>query len=181
MASAAIYAISTVSGNQPRMVQISEDAGQTFLFGTPVQINSGNGAITAWDGTTIPAIVGIVRTNGQNLASAGVSNPLHYGSVPNQSSAVNIPVGQPLAYPRCIVETANEDSVFFGQVGPAQTTAATDVGKSYGMTKDTDNHWFVDKTKTGASSVVRVVALDQFDTTRGVWFVFIPADVILIA
>lgn len=176
MASAAMYAISTVSGNQPRIVQIAEGATQTFLFGTPVQLTGGY--VVDWDGVTIPKLIGIVRTNGQNLASAGVADPLHYGSVPYQSGALNIPIGQPLAYPKCVVETANEDSVFYGQFETGITAAITDVGVAYGMAKDADNHWYVDHTNI-ATPVCRVVGISEFDP-RGVFFVFIPADVILI-
>jgi hypothetical protein len=67
------------------------------------------------------------------------------------------------------------DNVFYGQVGPAQTTAASDVGKQYGMTKDADNHWYVDKGKTGVSAVCVITALDTYDTSRGVLFTFLPA------
>jgi hypothetical protein len=67
------------------------------------------------------------------------------------------------------------DTLFYGQVNPNQVTAITDIGKQYGMTKDVDGHWFVDKTKVGAAAVCVITGLDQWDITRGVLFTFLPA------
>jgi hypothetical protein len=189
MASALIQERGTVSGNQNRMQRINEDAAQTFLAGTPLMINSANGALKVWDGATITnGIAGISKEFGANLTTAGVplgttqspSNApmvgggITFGSVQNESAASNLSrpyfndgkTGAVLAIP---------DNVFYGQVGPAQTTAASDVGKQYGMTKDADNHWYVDKGKTGVSAVCVITALDTYDTSRGVLFTFLPA------
>ena len=188
MASALIQERGTVSGNQNRMSRINEDAAQTFLAGTPLMMNNATGALKAWDGVTITAgIAGIGKEFGANLTTAGVplgtsqapSNApmvgggITFGSVQNESAASNLSrpyfndgkTGIVLAIP---------DNVFYGQVGPAQTTAQTDIGKQYGMTKDADNHWYVDKTKTGVSAVCVITALDNWDTTRGVLFTFLP-------
>lgn len=170
MASALIQERGTVSGNQMRMQRLIEDAGQTFLAGTPLMINAANGALKAWDGATIAnGIAGIAKEFGANLASAGVAAQPSFGSVPNESGAGNFTrpyfndgkTGIVLFIP---------DVQYYAQVGPAQTVAATDVGKQYGMTKDADNHWYVDKTKTtvGTNTVWLVVGLDQWDTARGV-------------
>jgi hypothetical protein len=67
------------------------------------------------------------------------------------------------------------DNLFYGQVGPNQTTVITDIGKQYGLTKDVDGHWYVDKNKTGASAVLTITGLDQWDTARGVLFTFLAA------
>ena len=49
-----------------------EEAGQTFLLGTPVQINSSDGGVQAWDGTTLTAgIAGFASQPGQNLGTTG--------------------------------------------------------------------------------------------------------------
>lgn len=183
MASIEIHAVSTVSGNQPRARRIIEDASQTFLPGTPVEVHSTNGAIMEWDGSTVAdAIAGFSLEQANNLSSAGSDpttanpgvQPFERSDVPNEASAVTI--GRPLfADGRIGFEAAAEDTIFRGQVGPSQTTAATDVGVAYGLTKDSDNHWYVDKTKTTVNAVVTVVKLDPWDTTRGVWFVVLPA------
>jgi len=188
MASALIQDRGSVSGNQPRAARPIEDAAQTFLAGTPLMFNPVSGGLKAWDGATIAnGIAGISKEFGANLATAGI--PLNappgttpgqlnvgggqsFGSVPNQPGAVN------LARPyfndgrtECIL--AIPDTLFFGQVGPSSITAITDIGKQYGLTKDVDGHWYVDKTKTGASAVLVVTALDYWDT-RGVLFTFLP-------
>jgi hypothetical protein len=186
MASAEIHSIQSVSGNQPRIRRLPEEAGQTFLPGTPVQIASGDGGLKAWDGVTVAfGIAGFSKEAGNNLAVLGViptaSSPgpqsLTFGSVPFEPAAKNI--GRPLFNDgRQGFEVSAIDTVFLGQVGPAQTTLATDVTKQYGMTLDADGHWYVDKTKTGASAVVEITKLDPNDqsaTPRGVYFVVLPS------
>lgn len=193
MASAEIHSVQTVSGNQARMRRLIEEAGQTFLPGTPVQIAAGDGGLKAWDGTTVAfGIAGFSKEFGQNLAALGVlptaavnpnPQPSTGQAIPFQPSAVSI--SRPLFRDgRQGVEIAVADTVFLGQVGPAQTVVATDVGKQYGMTIDADNHWYVDKTKTAASAVVEVVRLDPNDqsaTPRGVYFVVLPGSAQLVA
>jgi hypothetical protein len=162
------------------MQRIFEDAGQTFLQGTPLQINTADGGLKAWDGVTITnGIAGISKEFGANLTTVGVplgtnvpaqvpsgAGGQTFGSVQNEPAAVNFSrpyfndgmTGIILFIP---------DTVFYAQCGPTQTVATTDRGKQYGMTKDTDGHWYVDKTKTGASAVWLVVGFDQYDTQRG--------------
>lgn len=194
MASQEIHSIQTVSGNQARMRRIIEEAGQTFLSGTPVQVAAGDGGLKAWDGTTVArGIAGFSKEFGNNLAALGVLptaavNPTpqpSFGSVPFEPSAVNIT--RPFFRDgRIGFEVAVEDTVFLGQVGPAQTAAPTDVGVQYGLTIDTDNHWFVDKTKStvGTNTVLTIVKLDPNDqsaTPRGVYFVITTGAQQLIA
>ena len=183
MASAEIHSVQTTSGNQPRMRRIIEEAGQTFLPGTPVQIAAGDGGLKAWDGATVAlGIAGFSKEAGNNLGALGVNptaavNPNAQpsaGSVPFEPSAVSIT--RPFFRDgRIGFESADNDTIFLGQVGPAQTALATDVGKQYGMTIDADNHWYVDKTKStvGTNTVVTIVKLDPNDqsaTPRGVYF-----------
>src|SRR6266849_2711139 len=171
MASAEIHSVQSVSGNQPRMRRIIEDAGQTIVQG----------------------IAGFSKEFGNNLAALGVTptaavNPTPQpssGSVPFEPSAVNIT--RPFFRDgRSGFEVAELDTVFLGQVGPAQTAVASDVGKQYGMTIDADNHWFVDRTKStvGTNTVVTVTRLDPNDqsaTPRGVYFVVTSGAAQLVA
>ena len=189
MATALIQERGTVSGNQNRMTRFNEDAAQTFLAGTPLQINNATGALKAWDGVTISnGIAGICKEFGANLTTAGVplgttqpaSNAPQVGGGITFGSVQNEPAAQNLSRPyfndgKTSVVLAIPDNVFYGQVGPAQTVVATDIGKQYGMTKDADGHWFVDKTKTGVSACVVIVGFDNWDTTRGVLFTFLSA------
>lgn len=196
MASAEIHSIQTVSGNQPRMRRLPEEAGQLFLAGTPVQIAAGDGGVKAWDGVTVAfGIAGFSKEFGKNLAALGVTpqaglnpnpQPSFGGSVPFQPLAVNI--SRPdFRDGRQGFEVAVADTVFLGQVGPAQATVATDVGKQYGMTLDADGHWYVDRTKVGAAAVVEIVRLDPNDqnpigvSSRGVYFIVLPAAAQLVA
>lgn len=191
MASALIQSRGTVSGNQPRIDRLIEDALQTFLAGTPLQINTVDGGLKAWDGVTVTAgLAGISKEFGANLATVGVSlgttapvvgsgipaapGGQTFGSVQNEPGASNF--SRPYFNDgRSGIELCIPDTVFYGQCGPSQTTALTDIGKQYGLTKDVDGHWFVDKTKTGASAVLTVTGLDQWDAARGLLFTFLAA------
>jgi hypothetical protein len=184
VASIEIHSVQTVSGNQARVRRIVEDDLQTFLQGVPVQLDVVDSTIQEWDGVTIlQGIAGFSLSYASNLVTAGVPKTLTFGTVPNETSAVNIPRGAPLNDGRIDFEVASDDTVFRGQVGPAQTLTQANVGKQYGLTKDTDGHWYVDLTKltVGTNTVVTIVKLDPTDqggfplatppaTPRGVYF-----------
>lgn len=177
-----IHAVRTISGNQPDMRRLLEGATQTFLAGTPVTYDptATTGGLKVWGGSDVTDnILGFSAEAASNLTTLGTPKTLSFGSVPNQSSAVNIPRGAPLNDGRCGVELASLDSVFHGQLGKPTATAASDeywtevttVGKDYGLTVDTDGHWMVDIDKTNA---VRIVGVDPNDR-RGVYFVVLDA------
>jgi hypothetical protein len=184
LASAEIHSVQTISGNQPRIKRVIEEAGQTFLPGTPVQVAAGDGGLQAWvQGAT--KIAGFSKEFGQNLAALGVvptaavnpnPQPSTGQAIPFEPSAVSI--SRPLFRDgRQGVEIANSDTVFLAQVGPAQTALATDVGITYNLTKDADNHWYVDKTNVAnlVATVVKLDPNDQSATPRGVYIVITPA------
>jgi hypothetical protein len=189
VASIEIHSVQTVSGNQARVRRIIEEATQSFLQGTPVSIAT-DGGVQAWNGTTIAfGIAGFSLSAGSSLATLGVAKTLTFGSVPNETSAVNIPRGAPLNDGRVDFETASQDTIFRGQIGPSQTLTAANVGVKYGLTKDSDNHWYVDTTKTtvGTNTVLTVTKLDPTDqggfplaeppaTPRGVYFTIDAAN-----
>ena len=192
MASAEIHSIQSVSGQQPRMRRLPEEALQTFLPGTPLQIAAGDGGMKVWDGVTVAfGIAGFSKEFGNNLAVLGVSptaasNPtpqLGQAVVPFEPGALSIT--RPFFRDgRTGFEVAVADTVFLGQVGPLQSTLATDIGKQYGLTLDSDGHWYVDRTKSGASAVVQIVRLDPNDqsaTPRGVYFIVLPSAAQLVA
>lgn len=176
MATAPMRPVRTISGNQPLLRRHPEDETETFLLGTPVQLNAG-GFVIAWDGVTEAfGILGISSEPAKNLTTEGVAKQLSSGAVINQPLAVKLQ--RPFFDPdgKSGVFVANDDTVFYGQVGPAQTASRTQavVGDKFGITIDTDNHWFVDLTDT-VDIVCQIVGLDPNDT-RGVYFVIIPAS-----
>jgi hypothetical protein len=178
VASAVIASLNTQSGNDPRKRRIAEKAGQTFLLGVPLQYDNVAFGMKEWDGVTIAGgIAGVSKEPASNLAATGVRQfqTLSNSPVPNQPLAQPIVRGAPYNDGRVGFELADEDVLYFAQVGPAQVVAATDLMAQYGMTKDTDGHWFVDKNKVGAAAVCQVVKLDTIDTVRGVQIVFLPA------
>ena len=115
MASVPMNSLRTVSGNQPQIDRIIEEALQTFLMGVPVQVNSADGGVQEWDGVTVAkAIAGISKEAASNLATVGTPLTLTFGSVPNQVLAVNIPRGAPFNDGKIGFETSVLDTVFGG-------------------------------------------------------------------
>jgi hypothetical protein len=188
-----IRPVLTVSGNTPQTRgDITEQASQTFLKGTPVMLNSGN--IKVWDATvTIPAtatvgIAGIALSNGANLSSSGKGAPggggvgnmtgvgapgtsLTFGKIPFQASAVNIIPGSPVSDGRTLFEVANADTIWeaqFDDAGGSTTNATTNknmIGKQFGLTLDATGHWYVDfaKVTVGTNTVLTIVDLNPLD------------------
>ena len=167
------------AGTTPYTSSQPEAAGQTFLSGTPVQLN-GAGFVQAWDGTTVAAgILGVSESFGANLGSAGLGAPVApfggvtgnmaiqtWGSVVNQPLGVNIALGTPVTDGRTLYMEPNQDNIFqalydnsTGTVTANWTTTQATVGAILGMTKDANGYWYVDGGKTGGSAVVQVVGL----------------------
>jgi hypothetical protein len=174
MATAIIKPVRTISGNQEAIRRMPEAITQSFKQGAIVQLTSGYLAV--WDGTTYTrGIAGVAIEPGSSLIVAGT--PLQkgtFGEVPNQSSAVNIARGAPFNDGKCGICVANSDTVFKGQCGPAQTVTQANVGVEYGLTVDSDGHWYVDTTKStaGTNTAVKVTEIDPNDN-RGVFFQFV--------
>lgn len=185
MATSLMNSVQTISGNQPRIRDIPEAATQTFLAGTPVALNA-SGNVIAWAGVIVTnlvgAIIGIAKNPGKSLTTAGTPKQITQGSVPNQPLAQNIQ--RPFFDPdgATLLEVADPDTIFQGQVGPAQSVTQANVGVPYGITIDTDNHWYVDTAKVtvGTNTAVMIVKLDPNDQAtvkRGVYFRFIVGNV----
>lgn len=184
---------------------IIEEAGQTFLYGMPVQINGTDGGVQIWDGTTLTAgIAGIAVQNAQNLGTTGAGAPVGYSPIlgpgssignyaanSNQPLAVISPPGVPITDGFNYFAVASQETVFKGRIGTSATvlpvvTNNNQVGVAYGLTKDTGNNfWYVDTNKTAGSAAVRIVALDPLDpvgTLGGhVLFVVLPAVAQIVA
>lgn len=180
-------AIETVSGNTPQTGAISELAGQTFFLGVPVQI-AASGYVQKWDGVTFTAgILGISLQPAANLSSNGKGTPglfsqvgppvsiQTYGSVPNQTSAVNVALGAPPTDGRTYYEQANNDTIFEGQfdnstgsVAADYTPVVTDIGKQYGITFDAGGTAYVDKGKAtaGTNTCAIIVGINPTDLVQ---------------
>jgi hypothetical protein len=180
-----ILPVQSISGNQFRATRIIEEASQTFLSGTPVAVTAADGGIEAWtvntQGPGQGGICGISYEAASNLASTGKGAPtpfspflglgstITFGSVPNESSAVNIPHGAPLNDGRVGFILPTADVIFsaiLGNAGSPATPGATNVGKQYGLTIDSSSkYWYVDTNKTtaGTNTVLTVVGLDPRD------------------
>jgi hypothetical protein len=185
-----ILPVESISGNQFRAIRIIEELTQTFKQGTLVAVTAADGGIAAWNGTTYgtPAapstqgcICGVSYEAASNLASTGLGAPvpfspvtglgatITFGSVPNETSAKNIPHGAPLNDGRVGFILPAADVIFSATLGnagnPATPTAAI-VGKSYGFTIDSGaNFWYVDTSKAtnGTNTACTIIGLDPRD------------------
>ena len=192
-----ILQVQEKAGTTPFTSAQPEKAGQIFLSGTPVQLSSG--FVQAWDGTTFTAgILGVSESFGLNLGTAGAGAPVPpfggitgniaiqtYGSVPNQPNAVNIALGTPVSDGRTLYIEPNSDNIFQalfdnsnGTVAADWTPVQSDIGVEYGLTKDANGYWYVDKHLTGGSAVVQIVGLPLGSYLNApVTFVFMTAAV----
>lgn len=188
---------STISGNQWRQNRIIEENGQTYKEGVPVQL-AADGGVEIWNASTYTAgIAGVSYEPFSNLGTTGgattpyvqpfqpFSGPgsaITFGSVQNESSAVNIPHGAPLNDGRIGITLNDTDTVWtaaFGNNGTATKPAFTNVGVQYGLTSDTNGFWYVDANKTSSNVVLTVVGLDpRYTPAAGtnVLFVFLAAS-----
>jgi hypothetical protein len=151
-----------------------ESATQTFKVGTPVAVASGT--VAAWGGTDpagLPVISGISTQPGQNLTTASTAQVASFGSVPNQSSAVNAYMTGPVPLGTNTFLKAGAGNVFrglLGNNGASATPAITNIGTAYGLTKDsTTGCWYVDtnKSTSGTNTAVVIVALDPLTSANG--------------
>lgn len=193
-----IVVVQTTNNFQERLQRRVEEAGQTFVLGTPVEIAS-DGGVKAWDGATLTGVLlGISSEDAHNFASLGPNAPgplqpylgpggtLTFGSVPNEASAVNLARGAPFVDGRLgyyVGRTETNFRAIFGNNGSLATPTVANVGKQYGLTIDSNSkYWYVDANKTSSNAVVEVVALDPIDGSISgahVWFSFLPAAVVL--
>lgn len=180
-----IQPIGTRSGNQEIIQHYLEAAGATFKAGTPVMLN-GAGNTQAWDGATVArGIAGVTALQGLNLASAGAgASPIFgsigfpggtptFGSVQNQSAAVNLLHGSPFVDGTTTVYQALYDTIFEAQcdasAGGVFSLGIPAIGTQFGMTVDANGFWYVDisKNTVGVNTVLTVVSLNPQDLVAG--------------
>ena len=181
-----IIAVGTVSGNQEQIFNYLEGATQTFNPGTPVVISSGAVVASTSALSSTNQLVGIAMYAGHNLTSAGKgASPVFgsigfpggsptFGSVPNQSSAVNLLHGSPFVDGLMPVQLALEDTIFEVQVdnstGASFTASNADLGKYAALVTDANSWWYLDRntiaTSPGTLACV-IVSLNPQDLAAG--------------
>jgi hypothetical protein len=184
-----IIPVSTISGNQEKIANFLEAASQTWPQGTVVALN-GSGNTIIWSGTVATStsqgtILGVSLIGGYNYASAGAgASPLYgsigfpggtptFGTVLNQSAAVNLLHGSPFANGMSLVALATSDTIFEIQLdassGTTYNATAALVGTQIGLTKDASNFWYADlgKVTQGTNTVATVVSLNPQDLVAG--------------
>jgi hypothetical protein len=189
---------------------LPEEAGQTFVEGTPVMvlstgIGAADGGVAVWDGTTLTrGIAGIAIQNANNLGTTGAGQPQpfspvlgpgsvigNYAANSNQSLAVITPPMVPFSDGTIGFYIAAPTTRFIGKLGTSATvtpvaTSNAQVGLIFGLTKDSGNNfWYVDTNKTGGSAAVLITGLSPLEpvgTVGGhVIFTFLPAVAQIVA
>jgi len=163
----------------------AEEAGQTFVEGTPVAfLVAGDGGLAAWDGTTLTpngGIAGFAISNANNLGTLGAgqaqpfspvlgpgSNIGSYAANSNQPLALITPPMVPFSDGTLGFYIAAPTTIFVAKLGTSGSvtpvaTALTQIGILAGLTKDTGNNfWYVDTAKNNA---VRIVGLSPLEAT----------------
>lgn len=181
-----IIPIKTISGNQESIYNYLQGASQTFVQGAPVKMSSGAVVVATTGFSTSAPIVGFAALAGQNLSSAGKgASPIFgsigfpggtptYGSVPNQSSAVNLIHGAVFVDGLMPVYQAVEDTIFEVQVdnstGTSGAATTSNIGQYAALVTDTNSNWYLDL-NTAASSPgtlpVVIVGLNPQDFVAG--------------
>lgn len=179
-----------------------EEAGQTFVLGTPVQVKAADGGLQAWDGATVTqGIAGITMEPANNLGSTGSGAPVgfspilgigsvigNYAANPNQASAVITPPMVPMSDGRLRFWLAGPGTIFIAKLGTSATntpvaTSQTQVGTIVGLTKDPGNSfWFADTNKNNLINIVAISPYEAVGTVGGhVFFTFINSAIQLFA
>jgi hypothetical protein len=140
-----IYPYRTLHGGPPAVLRLVEHASGTFKVGTPVFFDT-DGAVKAWSGVVVTSkCAGIAAPAGSNLSSDGVAKTTTFGSVRNQSSAVNIPRGAPLNDGKITIWKADPQTQFVAAWDDADTPALTDIGTQLGLAAGSGGYWAVDQ------------------------------------
>jgi hypothetical protein len=184
-----IAAVSTISGNQEKIQNFPELAGQTFQPGTPVVLSTASGSpLTRYAQAAVVAgpFYGISYYRGKNLASNGQGASPVFGSIgfPGGQGAVNDVVNQPLAYSiyqgapyidgLTLTALANLDTIFEVQVDNSTGTGVLnaslgDVGATAALAIDSTGFWYLDLNtiNAGSGTTVTIVSLNPLDLVPG--------------
>lgn len=166
MADLIIQAVKTISDNQPTIRRLAEKATQTFKSGAVVLVEAASGFLI--ESAPIVAvgvrIAGIASEFGHNQTTSGVAKEdTAYGSVQNQPLATLIAPGGRPNDGKAAVYMATEDTIFLGKVRDADSLVVTDIGLIFGLTKNANGIWEVDKSKATAAAGAIVTIRELID------------------
>ena len=153
------YAYSDTGGNVP-IRHYTLAASQTQTIGAPMKFSSGTAAEAANAAACATGLVGFACTTNQSAMG------YDYGDVP--STEVVTGRANTVA-----IATAGRNVTFFGQISTGTSAivapAVSDIGVAYGLVKQSDNVWTVDRSNTTDLCVV-VTGIDTSALGTGVVF-----------
>lgn len=174
--------VMTGSAGMAQVHRQFEKSGQTFLQGTPVQIDVAGATGFIIANPTISSvataiIAGFSLEPGANLSVSGTPKTLVTNfAPPNQPSASVTPIGAPPNDGTTGFVVASDDNLFVGIYGDSNTAAnavlaQAQIGAIRGLTKDAGNNfWYVDNfiTTVANGACVEIKALiDPVGTLNG--------------
>ena len=133
------------SGGGPPLKHYTLAASQTQTIGSPMRFSSGLLAQAADATAASTLLVGFAATT--NLSAFGYD----YGDIP----ATEVVTGRENT---CAVVEATRNTTFYGQISTGTSAivapAVADIGVAYGLIKQSDNVWTVDRSNTTQLCVV---------------------------
>lgn len=180
-----IYRVVDTMGAQGALRRFAEKLTQTFLFGTPVQVDvaGASGFVIACPAMTSVAtaiIMGFSNEAAHNLAASGTAPAggaqQTAGAPVNQPLALIIPGGAWPADGTIGIQIAADVNEFIGLEGGSTTDAdgtiaQAHLGAIFGLTKDaTTGYWYVDIDKNTAAlgACVEIIGfVDPVGTLHG--------------
>lgn len=151
-------------GGTPSTLHYAVFSGEDFVRGAPMTIN-GN-AVDELDTADVTLIVGV--------AAAADASAFGY----DMADSPTVITGRENTVP---VWIANRSTVFYGQISTGATVvapAASDVGVSYGVVRQSDGTWTVNRSDT-TTVTVKVTKIDtSLDSPGRVYFKFLASATI---
>jgi hypothetical protein len=159
-----------IGGGMPEIMRLAENNNSVALEGVPIAITSGYVDESATIDGNNNLFLGFSTEYGKNRATDGTAEVAHYGSVRNQANAVNIAVGTPMDDGNMGVILAGPTVRFMGALETNNNVAQAQVGATAGLTKDSNNYWYIDPAKNNQASggcIVITSLVDAIGTAAG--------------
>ena len=159
------------NGANPTIMRLPENNNCVALRGVPIAQTSGYVDESATINGNNNLFYGFSAEAGKNRATDGTAETLVVpGGVQNQNNAHVIPLGAPMDDGNMGVISAGPNTRFMGALTSSNNVAAAQLGATMGLTKDSNNYWYLDPAKNNQASggcVVITKLVDPVGTNAG--------------
>jgi hypothetical protein len=149
--------------------RVPEAANCVALDGTPIAVSGGYANAAANFNNNNNQFLGFSTEYGKNRAANGTAEHLTFGYVRNQANAELIPVGAPMDDGNIGVLIPKQGDRFMGALTSANNSAQNMVGTVMGLTKDSNNYWYINPANNNETSggCIRITELIDAAGTAG--------------